>query len=47
MLIYADDLVLVAETGSDLRVMIECFDLVCERRALKENARKSKVRVEA
>lgn len=41
----ADDFMLVAEREASLRIMIECFDLVCGRRGLKMNLGKSKVMV--
>ena len=43
VLLYADDLILCAESEEDLRAMVECFVEVCRRRALKVNAGKSKV----
>lgn len=42
MLMYADNLVLVAESKSDFRVMIECLDFVCRRKGMKVNAGKNK-----
>lgn len=42
MLVYSDDLELVFENESDLKMMIECFDLACRKRSLKVNAGKSK-----
>ena len=44
-LLYADDLVLVAESVNDLELMIGSFDKVCTRRGMKVNASKSKVMV--
>ena len=41
----ADDLVLCAESGEDLRAMVGRFVEVCRRRGLKLNAGKSKVMV--
>ena len=42
---YADDLVLCAESGEDLRAIVGRFVEVCRRRGLKLNAGKSKVMV--
>lgn len=44
-LLYADDLVLVGENESELKLMIESFDKVCIRRGMRVNADKSKVMV--
>lgn len=45
MLADADDLVLVEENEPGLRMMVECFNSVCERKGLKVNAGKSKMMV--
>ena len=44
-LLYADDLVLCAESEEDLRAMLVCFVQVCRRRDLKVSGGKSKVMV--
>lgn len=42
MFVYAEDLVLVPESESDLE-MIEWFDLVCGSKHLKMNSEKSRM----
>ena len=44
-LLYADDVVFVAESERELRELIDKFNRVCKRRGLKVNADKSKVMI--
>ncbi len=45
LLVFADDTVLLTESGRELQRVVDQFHSVCSRRKLRVNARKSKVMV--
>ena len=45
ILLYADDAVLLAESERELQLLVDRFFMVCERRKLKINEKKTKAMV--